>query len=986
VSAPPGPVVPTERQRQAIEAGMGPVLVLAGPGAGKTLCLIERVRHLVTVRGMAPERICAVTFTNRAAEEMAGRLVRELGHGADLVARSTIHALCVRILRDHGAPLGLERGFGIADEDYQRELLHRLGVPPRWHTSTLTRFSVHRLAGRALGPDDARTFNRYREHLSRSRMLDFDDLVLVTGQLFDEHPGAADAAAARWDYVLVDEFQDLNLPQYRVVSRLAAGHRNLFAVGDDEQSIFAWTGADPAVLQRFVNDFGVRRPVVLDENRRSARQIFELARRFVEANERMFEKDLFAPRETEHPVEAREFDDDAAETAWLLDDLLRDRDAAGHRWGECALLYRRHAIGGGLEAALVRAGIPCRMAQGRAAADEPVIRYVLAALRVIAFPGDPVHGEAFLRVVLAGTLLDRLRGEARGRGMGLLPWARRAGREMPANDADARKLRRGLAAMANLSAMALRHGTLAGVVGEILSQRVGVYRTALEERADELTDPAGHPAAVALAREFEAVRARRGRVLLEPMGGVEIGLAGLISGAGLRLVDYVGQGREPGPGDLVLGPGAGGGLGVALGTFKALQLVAAGAGTAAAGDFVALDLETTDRDAATAQAVEVAAARVRNWEIVEEYHTLVRPTVPIAPAATATHGYADADVAGAAAFADVWPGLRDFLGQDLLVAHNGYAFDFRILHRLVRAAGGDWDFPTFDTLPLARSLRLGSARLEYLAERFGIDPGRAHRGAWDVRTLVAVFRRLEEEKVARARRVALANLLDHLGVALALSDPGALGAEALMLRDVARVHALGRFTSCLDFYAAERARSPAAASPEELLERLGGAALRDRVRAEKRPSQRYPEAMARLGRLMEGLDEAGPLDERIQALLARVALSKSEGVEADPDRVNLLTLHAAKGLEFSRVYVVGVEDAELPGAREGGKGLSRAELEEARRLLYVGMTRARDRLVLTRAGLREGRPTGGARFLEEMGLRPPRPLAQPPGTPYLPVP
>jgi DNA polymerase III epsilon subunit-like protein len=453
------------------------------------------------------------------------------------------------------------------------------------------------------------------------------------------------------------------------------------------------------------------------------------------------------------------------------------------------------------------------------------------------------------------------------------------------------------------------------------------------------------------------------------MGGIEIGLAGLLSGAGLRLVDYLTPGRGPGPDDMVLAPGAGGPLGVALGTFKALQLVSARQSDPFR-DFVAIDLETTDRDPATAQIVEVAAARVRDWEIVEVFHSLVRPRVAIAAKAVETHGYAEADVAGAPHFEEVWPRLRAFAGSDVLVAHNGYAFDFPILFRMARELGeGGVEGDTYDTLPLARWLRLGSAKLELLAQRFGVDPGTPHKGMSDVRTLVAVFRKLEEEKFARARRVALANLLDYLGIALALSEPATLGDEAALLKKETRGHALGRYSNCLDFYRAERARvGPTAATVDELIERLGGPGLMERVRAEKRPEQRYPAAVARLRRLMEGIED-GSLEEQIQELLGRIALSKSDGVEADPDRVNLLTLHATKGLEFSRVYIVGVEDAELPGA-PSGRGVSREELEEARRLLYVGMTRARDRLVLTRSAVRGGKPTGGTRFLDEMDLRP----------------
>lgn len=977
-------LVPSPAQLEAIQAESGPTLVLAGPGAGKTFCLIERIRFLIDHRGIVPERICALTFTNKAAEEVATRLKRDLGeHRADAVTRSTIHSLCVRILRTHGAALELERGFGIADEEYQASVLGKLGVPAKWRAGLLNRFGLHRLGLAELHDRDGAVFRRYREYLARRRMIDFDDLTHLTVALFARRPDVARAVASAWDCLLVDEAQDLNHVQYAIVRTLGA-HRHVFLVGDDEQSIFSWTGADPDLIKAFANDFGVTRTIVLDENRRTAREIFELARRLVSGNRTLFtEKRIVAHRTTPHPVIAIGFGDDRAELAWLLEDLRRDQAESGLRWGDFAVLYRKHQVGDALEGALTQAGIPCRLAQGRAVGDDPVVRYLLAALRVIAFAGDPVVNEQFVRQVLPHSLCDTVRKEAEREKIGFMPLLRRRSRELGYADEDGRKIRRALYALQNLAALGARHETLGALVEEILSQRVGPYRTALEDRAEELTDPAGSPAAVRLAAALERVRDARGRVLIRPLGGVEIGLAGLLAAAGIRLVDYLGGDRPPpGPDDLVLGPEWAGPAGLALTTFKALQLLTA-RGRDAFRDFVVVDLETTDRDVATAEIVEIAAVRVRNWEVVAEFQRLVKPRVPIAPGAARTHGYTEADVAGAPHFEDVWPEFAAFLGDDVMVAHNGYEFDFPILSRMVREAGlarpGGHEFVTYDTLPLARWLRVGSARLEHLAERFGIDPGESHKAIWDVRTLARVFRKLEEEKLARSRRVALAGALDHLGVSLALSEPETLDDEGRLLRDVTAWYALGRFSSCLDFYRAERERvGPAAATVEELIERLGGQARLERVRTERRPDQRYPSAMARVRRLLEGIDEPD-LQGQIREFLGRVALSRSDGPEAERERVNLLTLHSTKGLEFSRVYIVGVEDAEMPGG-PSGRAPSLAEVEEARRLLYVGMTRARDRLVLTRVEARDGRPTGGHRFLDEMGIVPAG-AGLPPATP-----
>lgn len=955
---------PSQAQVAAIEAPDGPVLVLAGPGAGKTFCLIERIRHLIE-RGVDPSRICALTFTNKAAEEVATRLQRGPDDRAAAVTRSTIHSLCVKILRAKGGHLGLERGFGIADEDYQKEILGKIGVPPKWRTSLLNRFGLHRLGLQPLKTDDRKAFERYRAYLAKRRMVDFDDLLHFTAELFADQPDLAREVASQWDHLLVDEFQDLNPVQYGVVRTLAGPHRNLFVVGDDEQSIFSWTGATPKVLVDFSNDFGLTKKIVLDENRRTARQIFDLARRLVSSNTPLFDaKRVFATRESNYPVEAISFTDDERELGWLLGDLARDHETSELPWGEYAVLYRRHAVGDAMEAALMQAGIPCRLAQGRAVGDDPVVRYLILALRVIAFAGDPIVNESFARLVLGPSLSDQIRKHAEGAKIGFMPMLRRRGRELGYTDEEGKKIRRALYAMQNLASLGERHDTLAGLVDEVLSQRVGPYRTALEERAEELRDPIDSPESVRLATALAAVRRTAGRVLIRPMGGLEIGLVGLLNAGGIRLVDYLTPTATPAPDDVVLDSVWSGPQGLAITTFKALQLINATSQDNFR-DFVVVDLETTDRDIETSEIVEIAAARVRGWEIVEEFHRMVKPRVPIAPEAEAVHGYSMAALEQAPHFEDVWPAFKAFVGDDQLVAHNGYEFDFPILARM----SGHKDFVTFDTLPLARWLRVGSAKLEHLAERFGIDPGDPHKALWDVRTLAKVFRKLQEEKIARSRRVALSNALDYLAIALALSDPTTLDAEGEMLKEVSSAYALGKYTSCLDFYRAERERvGPSAASVDDLIERLGGTERMQRIRAERRSGQRYPLAMARVNRLLAGLEGVG-LADQIEEFLGRVALSKSDGVEADPARVNLLTLHSTKGLEFSRVYIVGVEDSEMPGV-PGGRGQSLNELEESRRLLYVGMTRAKERLVLTRVATRAGRPTGGHRFLDEMGLVP----------------
>lgn len=943
--------------------------MLAGPGAGKTFCLIERIRFLVEQRGLDPERICVFTFTNKAAGEIASRLERQLRSRSDRVKRGTIHAFCAELLREFGTNVGLEPGFGVADDDYQRSVLRRLQVPPAWHGSLLGRFAAYRFRGDELRPDDRMLFTRYQEFLDKRKLVDFDTLVLKTGQLL-RHESVGRTVRRRWDCVLVDEFQDLNPVQYAIIHELAREHRNVFAVGDDEQSIYSWAGADPEVFLSYANDFAIKTMAQLRENRRCPREVVALSRQLVMINTPIFKDRRHAESERDclFPITALTFATEDAEIAWIIADVRRDRDAHHLEWGDYALLYRRHEIGDGAETCFLNAGIPCRLANGRALSEDPVVSYVIAALRVIASPDDPIHKEGFLQVVLPRPLFDGARAKADEGQQNLLSYLEQLARQLPREHGDSRKIWRGFYALRNLVALGARHTALGSLVEELLSQRVGEYRTILEEHHDELSDPAEDDDVQRLADKLAAALDSGQSVWIPPLGGAEIALKGLLAGIGLR---HVALGPICPEDAVSLVSASKSSLGIALALFKAAQLARTRTFANHFRDFTAVDIESTDKDIARSEIVEIAAVRVRNGKLAGEFHSMVKPRVPIAAGAQRAHGIDEQEVATAPFFESVWPEFRAFCGADVVVAHNGYHFDFPILRRMSESLGGD-DLCTYDTLLLARELHAGSAKLVDLARVYGIDPGQSHRALDDTRTLASLFLALGEAKVVRARKTALVNLLDHLGVALALSDEESLCPEAQLLRRLTRPYSLGRYSECLEFYRLEREDAGDRALPtlEEVIDRLGGEELMLRFRAEKSADQRYPAAMHRLRPLLDQASDRS-LAEQISGFLERVVLSKSDGAERDPARVNLLTLHSTKGLEFSRVYIVGAEDAQLPGGRDPSK----REMEEARRLLYVGMTRTKDRLVLTRVEARGGKPTGRHRFLDEMGLVPQAPLS-----------
>ena len=958
-------------QLAAIEAEPGPVLVLAGPGAGKTFCLIERIRFLVEKHGFNPSRICAFTFTNKAAGEISSRLEKFLGDRSSQIKRGTIHAFCAELLREFAAQAGLEPGFGIADEDYQMSVLRRIGVPARWHKKTLKSFTSHRfIDGFEMDDRDRARYLTYVDFLTKRNLVDFDMLVMRTADLL-RLDDVSSQVRSRWDAVLVDEFQDLTPVQYNVIHAIARDHHNIFVVGDDEQSIYSWAGADPKYFRRFANDFNLAGPTTeLADNRRCPREVVDLARKLANFNTPIFEHRSYAgsDKPSAFPIAALKFATGEDEIRWVIDDLSHDREIHGLRWGDYALLYRANEMGNSAEAQFLTAGVPCRMAHGRALSDDPVVRYVIAALRVISNPSDPINHESFLEVVLPRPLFDSVRVKAIERHRDILVHLERTTRHLPKEHEDGRKLRRAIAALRNLAALGKRHDAVAPLVNELLSQRVGQYLTILEENHDELSDPATNPEVEALAIRIDDAFVHRRPIWIPRMNGVEIALKGMLRTFGISKVQLGGYPPED---SIKIGSADCHSLGIALGTFKAMQLLRSREFVNHFRDFTAVDIETTDNDTTRAELVEIAAVRVRNGRTVDEFRSFVRPDCPITGPAFDTHGISEHDVIDAPAFDDIWPRFRDFCGTDVVVAHNGHNFDFPILRRMAGEAEFA-DIYTYDTLVLARELRTGSASLGNLARAYGIPVGRAHHALDDTRTLAKVFLALGEEKMIRARKTAFDIVLDYLGVGLALSERDMLCVEAERLRELTRFYALGRYSHCLDFYRAECDTCTDITVPvlDDLIELLGGEDLRVRLRTDRSAEDRYPEAMHRLRPLM-AMNQDMNLRDQICSVLERITLSKWDGVQPEDERVNLLTLHSTKGLEFSRVYILGTDDSGF--TRDDRK--SKDQIEELRRLMYVGITRTIDRLVLTCAESRNGEACGGHKLLDELDLTPRSPFS-----------
>ena len=425
-------------QWQAVSHGDGPLLILAGAGSGKTRVLTYRIAYLVEHLGVPPWAILSVTFTNRAAREMGRRVGELLGQSSLNAWVGTFHGVCLRILRRHGELLPVGRDFSIYDSDDQKKVaaavVQEMGLDGKRFKAPALLHRVSRAKDEGLGPDDIdlpehsplanvlpEFFLRYDRRLREARALDFSDLLLETLNLFATHPGIAADYRNRFRYLLIDEYQDTNRVQYRLARELASAHGNLCAVGDDDQSIYSWRGADVRNILGFEEDFPGATTVKLEQNYRSTAAILEAASSVVSRNHSRHPKTLWTARDGGAPVTVRAAPTEEEEAHWVVAELQR-LHRGGTPYAGCAVLYRMHAQSRSFEEALLRRRIPYVVYGGLRFYDRKEVRDTLAYLRLVLNPDDPV---SFLRVVntpprgIGKTTADRLLALAMERGKGL---------------------------------------------------------------------------------------------------------------------------------------------------------------------------------------------------------------------------------------------------------------------------------------------------------------------------------------------------------------------------------------------------------------------------------------------------------------------------------------------------------------------------------------------------------------------------------------
>jgi DNA helicase-2/ATP-dependent DNA helicase PcrA len=488
-------------QREAVVHADGPLLVLAGAGSGKTRALTHRIAHLIASGKARPSEILAVTFTNKAAREMRERVERLLGGTGEWVWVSTFHSTCSRILRRDIAQLGYEAHFAIYDDSDSLAAIKRvakaLGLSERSHPPRALRSEIDRLKNRGLWPADvarqagfgrdrlAEIYQRYQTELRRSNALDFGDLLLLTVRLFEDHPAVLAHYQRRWKYLLVDEYQDTNPVQYKLLRLLAAAHGNVCVVGDEDQSIYGFREADIRNILDFERDFPGAAVVRLERNYRSTQPILSAATAVVQNNVDRKGKTLWTERAGGERVRLYEAADDRGEAGYVVGEFLRLRES-GVRAADVAIFYRTHAQSRPFEEELLKYNVPYVVVGGTRFYDRAEVKDALAYLRVLANPDDT---ESLLRIAnrpargIGETTLERVLALAAEQQTSLFRALERAHAASQPSPAAARKLGGLLELLGELSQERERLG-VAALLARVL-ERSGYVRALEQEDSIE---------------------------------------------------------------------------------------------------------------------------------------------------------------------------------------------------------------------------------------------------------------------------------------------------------------------------------------------------------------------------------------------------------------------------------------------------------------------------------------------------------------------
>lgn len=407
------------KQQEAVLKTEGPLLIMAGAGSGKTRVLTHRMAYLLEEKGVNPWNILAITFTNKAAKEMKDRVIRIVGPIGNDMWVSTFHSMCVRILRREAEQIGYSRNFTISDQSETETLMKRIvkerNLDPKKYeprmilgkistakNELLTPKAYANMTGNPFDQIVAECYQSYQRALENAQSMDFDDLIMLTVRLFEEHPDILMYYQNKFHYIHVDEYQDTNYAQYQLVRLMAKKFENICVVGDADQSIYGWRGADMTNILNFEHDYPKAKVVLLEQNYRSTKNILKAANGVISNNQNRKEKNLWTDNDDGERITYYRAQSEHDEARYIVSTMQEQKEKMGRKYGDFAILYRTNAQSRVIEDTLVKSNIPYKMVGGRKFYDRKEIKDVMAYLRLLSNPADDLSFNRIINVPKRG--------------------------------------------------------------------------------------------------------------------------------------------------------------------------------------------------------------------------------------------------------------------------------------------------------------------------------------------------------------------------------------------------------------------------------------------------------------------------------------------------------------------------------------------------------------------------------------------------------
>ena len=1027
-----------EKQQQAAAHTDGAMLVVAGPGTGKTNVITHRIAHLIRNHQIAPQQIFAVTFTNKAAQEMLDRIKELLGTTQGLEVRiHTFHAFCVRLLREHAETIGLGVNFAIFSQETQEEVLieclrelgqNRLTYPPWMLRDIIGAYKI-KLEDPTADRDEIRLgdgtvindpvqvqdildlLKAYQTKLAAHNALDFDDLISKSVEVLEQVPDVRAEYHNDIRFILVDEYQDINAAQYALLKLLSRSpQHNVMVVADEDQSIYSWRGSNPKYIEQFKKDFNPS-VVELEEHYRCSERILRAAGAVIAKNTRQKESVLKTHKGAGNTLYHYMTETPDREANLVITLIRRLVEGRHYSYGDIAVFYRTHQLAETLADRLHQERIQFQRIGRTNSFQEEHAQGILSYLNFIQWqlPRDIEKAVNFPQQLIDDLTLVRLKWLAQQKDITLIELLRKIDDYRDDVGPLTRwNVRQFFQQIDHFHERIEEEKilTIANRLFDLLSHRRSPYQS---EDMHEIENQPEIPGLRAATDTLYSAIDRGDPIHLMASYGVDSHCAAHMIGSTLEQYLNLSIDIELLPLDSSLTPTMDeSGVNILIGDFGELPerkgttiLLGSAVSTDAnviqlnkprfsqsrsvtalklcqrllsnfeqpnRADMIVYDLETIDNNPKTAEIIEIAAHRLSAiGSDLESYHQLVKPTGRIPKSSTRIHGINNETVANEPGIEIVLPQFLSFIQDRILIGHNIAEFDNPVLERdLGRYLKRGLSNPYYDTLTTAQRLYpRESCSLEALSTKFKIEHDTMHRAIEDVQVNRDVFDELIKEDLRRREARSLPELLPLVGIGILAAqeeqqdigiDEETEGGIKTYCQAAARYIRTHR--PDLDWLEADL-QPTERQSVQDFINTL------KQMQLEESPEDRDWEA--RRARFMNGVlhFETTSVERRLTDFLDyQKLINSADEVELETDKITLMTLHAAKGTEFPVVIILGLEDGTFP-IRRPDQPLS--ELEEERRLFYVGMTRAQDRLYLTSVRRRRSDyERGSSMFLREI--------------------